>query len=220
MTNEMTTETNETNGSGWTELDVEWPTRTRTGLAEYNDSKALHLWAKGDDPSFAEIEAEDIEKAVRSVFAEDMDDMINVAVNRVRDELNDELPSTVERDELNCPEDDWQEVLNQEGPAETIRQYCTEVENNVDEVTNCLNSIELAMPSDLERRVAQRLKRPESPYLVKLAKRVHEQTGLPRPVVAMMLRPFTYSGAVRDRLLKYSEEDVQTAAHLGFDVFR
>ena len=213
-------ETNETNGRGWTELDVEWPTRTRTGLAEYNDSKALHLWAKGDDPSFAEIEAEDIEKAVRSEMAKDIDDMVSAAVDRVRDTLNDDLPGAVKDDNLHCPGDGWQEMLDDEGPAETIRQLCTEMENNVDEVVSGLNAVELGMPSDLERRVAERLKRPETPYLVKLARRIHGQTGLPRPVVAMMLRPFTYTGAVRDRLLKYSEEDVQTAAHLDFDVFR
>ncbi len=217
--NEMS-ETNETNGSGWTETDVEWPTRTRTGLAEYNDSKALHLWAKGDDPSFAEIEAEDIEKAVRSEMAKDIDDMVSAAVDRLRDELNDDLPCAVNQNELDCSEDNWQEVLDQEGPAETIRQLCTEMENNVDLVASNLGPVELGMPSDLERRVAERLKRPETPYLVKLARRIQDQTKLPRPVVAMMLRPFTYTGPVRDRLLKYSEEDVQTAQHLDFDVFR
>ncbi len=182
------------------------------------DSKALYRWVLGKEPAL--LTAGDIEQAVRSEMAAHIDDMVSAAVDRLRDALNDDLPGAVNDDALYCSGDSWQAVLEDEGPAETIRQLCTEMENNVDQVANELDSVELGMPSDLERRVAESLKRPESPYVVKLAKRIHDQTGLPRLIVASMLEPFTYTGPVRDRLLKYSEGDVQTAQHLDFDVFR
>lgn len=212
------TETNETNCIGWTEFDVEpdFPAALSTlrslGKQDYYEARALFRWSKGYEP--APLTAEDIETAVRSEMSSHIDDMVNAAVDRLRDALNDDLPGAVKDDNLYCSGDSWQDMLEDEGPAETIRQLCTEIENNIDLVVSNLGPVELGMPSDLERRVAESLRRPESPYIVKLAKRIHDQTGLPRPVVAKMLEPFTYAGPVRDRLLQYSEEDIQTASHL------
>lgn len=217
-------ETNETSRIGWTELDVEpdFPaalsTLRRLGKQQYHEAQALYRWVLGQET--APRTAGDIERAVRSVLGEDVDDMVNAIMNTLKDEVTDALTEAVEHQALDCSEDSWQEVLDEEGQAETIRQLCTEAENNVDQVMPDLDLPCLVTPMDLERRVAESLKRPEEPYVVKLAKRIHGQTGLPRPVVAKMLEPFTYAGPVRDRLLKYAEEDVQTAAHLDFDVFR
>ena len=169
----------ETNEKGWTELDVmvDGMFDQLSPKSAYFDSKALYRWVLGKEP--APLTASDIEHAVRSEMSSHIDDMVSAAVDRVRDALNDDLPGAVQEDNLYCSGDGWQEMLEDEGPTETIRQLCAEMENNIDLVVSNLGPVELGMPSDLERRVAESLKRPEEPYVVKLAKRVQEQTGPP-----------------------------------------
>ena len=94
------------------------------------------------------------------------------------------------------------------------------MENNIDLVVSNLGPVELGMPAIWSGELPRASSDQREPYVVKLAKRVQEQTGLPRPIVGQMLRVFTYTGPVRDRLLQYSEEDIQTAQHLDFDIFR
>ena len=210
--------TTETKKAGWTMLDVQAAPGTLGICANTEEARELDSWARGSNPQ--PPTAGELIAKVRYEMWRQAEDMVNDVVSRFRDDLTDAIDSAIHSEYLDCPEDGWQEVLDQEGITETVRQLSAAMEDNIDQVIPDLDVPCLGMPSDLERRVAESLKRPESPYIVKLARRIHGQTGLPRSVVAKMMEPFTYAGPVRGSLLKYSEEDVQTAAHLSFDVFR
>lgn len=211
----MTTETKKT---GWTMLDVETPYRTLSVSANTEEARELDSWARGSNPQ--PPTAGELIAKVRHEMWRQAEDMVSDVVSRFRDELEDAIDSAINSEDLDCPEEDWQKVLNQEGMTETVRQLATAMEDNIDQVIPDLDVPCLGMPSDLERRVVDSVKLPGEIYAVQLARRVHDQTGVPRPIVAMMMRVFTYTGPAREELLKYACEDVQTAAHLDFDVYR